>query len=78
MELLCLAVLFVLSGYVSWAVCKALRRAAMLGGEENGEEVDSAGDGKAGQLRESDPQENRGGEEAENMKKIARRRKKRR
>jgi len=50
----------------------------MLGGEENGEEVDSAGDGKAGQLRESDPQENRGGKEAENMKKIARRRKKRR
>lgn len=40
MELLCLAVLFVLSGYVSWAVCEALRRAAMLGGEENGEEVD--------------------------------------
>jgi len=64
MDLLYLVVLFVLSGYVYWVVCDALHQAATLGGEENGEEVDSAGDGKAGQLRESDPQENRGGEEA--------------
>lgn len=70
MDLLYLVVLFVLSGYVYWVVCDALHQAATLGGEDNGEEVDSTSDsedeseGDFGSLREGHAQENRGGEEA--------------